>query len=197
VCEQIVVPNLRLREDLEEMFEMNWLEYVRRDTEGSDNDTRRRAACELVRGLTDKFPAEVRALPWAYPDPTPKAVAHPSLKPYLKPVAPCECALRSLAWRWTWPTRLLGRRDEGRMRASGCDAVPTDEGRVSALQVTRLFTGYVGAMLRDYAANPAGAWKSKDCAIYLVVALAVRRFAGPTLLARPCYTARVLEARSY
>ena len=28
-------------------------------------------------------------------------------------------------------------------------------------------------MLREYAANPAGAWKSKDCAIYLVVALAV------------------------
>jgi len=66
VCEQIVVPNLRLREDLEEMFEMNWLEYVRRDTEGSDNDTRRRAACELVRGLTDKFPAEVRN-PFALP----------------------------------------------------------------------------------------------------------------------------------
>lgn len=41
------------------------------------------------------------------------------------------------------------------------------------LQVTQLFTGYVGAMLRDFAANPAGAWKSKDCAIYLVVALAV------------------------
>jgi len=61
-----VVPNLRLREDLEEMFEMNWLEYVRRDTEGSDNDTRRRAACELVRGLTDKFPAEVRN-PFALP----------------------------------------------------------------------------------------------------------------------------------
>ena len=56
-----MVPNLRMRDDLEEMCEMNWLEYVRRDTEGSDNDTRRRAACELVRGLTDKFPAEVRA----------------------------------------------------------------------------------------------------------------------------------------
>ena len=41
-------------------------------------------------------------------------------------------------------------------------------------QVTHLFTGYVGAMLGDYAANPAGAWKSKDCAVYLIVALAVR-----------------------
>jgi len=52
------------------------------------------------------------------------------------------------------------------------------------LQVTRLFTGYVGAMLRDYAANPAGAWKSKDCAIYLVVALAVRRIIHPSKI--PC-----------
>lgn len=59
VCENIVIPNTRLREDAEEMFEFNWLEYVRQDTEGSDADTRRRAACELVRALTDKFPAEV------------------------------------------------------------------------------------------------------------------------------------------
>lgn len=50
VCEGIVVPNLRLRDDDVEMFEMNWVEYVRRDTEGSDSDTRRRAASELVRG---------------------------------------------------------------------------------------------------------------------------------------------------
>lgn len=40
-------------------------------------------------------------------------------------------------------------------------------------QVTQLFTGYVGAMLREYSANPATAWKSKDCAVYLVVALTV------------------------
>jgi hypothetical protein len=30
------------------------------------------------------------------------------------------------------------------------------------------------AMLADYAANPAANWKSKDCAIYLVLALTVR-----------------------
>lgn len=62
VCENIVIPNTRLRDDAEEMFEFNWLEYVRQDTEGSDADTRRRAACELVRALTDKFPAEVRVV---------------------------------------------------------------------------------------------------------------------------------------
>ena len=35
-------------------------------------------------------------------------------------------------------------------------------------QVTSLFTGYVGALLEEAAANPAGAWQAKDCAIYLV-----------------------------
>ena len=60
VCEHIVIPNIRLRDDMEEMFEMNWVEYVRRDTEGSDNDTRRRAATDLVKALTARFEAQVR-----------------------------------------------------------------------------------------------------------------------------------------
>ena len=38
--------------------------------------------------------------------------------------------------------------------------------------MTALFTGYVGALLDEAAANPAGAWQAKDCAIYLVTALA-------------------------
>lgn len=41
---------------------MNWLEYVRRDTEGSDSDTRRRAASELVKTLTDRFPQQARCV---------------------------------------------------------------------------------------------------------------------------------------
>ena len=56
VCESIVIPNLTFTEDDEELFEMNHVEYVRRDIEGSDSDTRRRGACELVRALTAKFP---------------------------------------------------------------------------------------------------------------------------------------------
>ena len=59
ICEQIIVPNLRIRDDDQEMFEMNWVEYVRRDTEGSDTDTRRRAATDLVKRLTERFPKEV------------------------------------------------------------------------------------------------------------------------------------------
>ncbi|KFM24134.1 Exportin-2 [Auxenochlorella protothecoides] len=62
VCESIVIPNLRIREDMEELFEMNWVEYVRRDTEGSDSDTRRRAASELVKALTARYPAQTTEL---------------------------------------------------------------------------------------------------------------------------------------
>ena len=62
VCEGIVIPNLRLRDEDVEVFEMNWVEWVRRDTEGSDSDTRRRAASELVRALVDKFPSETTEL---------------------------------------------------------------------------------------------------------------------------------------
>ena len=42
------------------------------------------------------------------------------------------------------------------------------------VQVTELFSGYVGAMLQDHARSPAANWKSKDCAMYLVTALTVR-----------------------
>jgi exportin-2 (importin alpha re-exporter) len=42
------------------------------------------------------------------------------------------------------------------------------------MQVTELFSGYVGAMLQDHARSPAANWKSKDCAMYLVTALTVR-----------------------
>ena len=41
-------------------------------------------------------------------------------------------------------------------------------------QVTSLFSGYVSALLAEHAANPSQNWKAKDCAMYLVVALAVR-----------------------
>eukprot|EP00887_Chlorella_sp_A99_P002133 scaffold21.g2133.t1 len=61
ICESIVIPNIRMRGDMEEMFEMNWVEYVRRDTEGSDSDTRRRAASELVTELFNGYVAAMLA----------------------------------------------------------------------------------------------------------------------------------------
>eukprot|EP00897_Mesotaenium_endlicherianum_P004221 jgi/Mesen1/3827/ME000207S02837 len=99
VCEKIVIPNARLRDEDEELFEINPVEYIRRDMEGSDSDTRRRMACELVKGLAQNYEQ----------------------------------------------------------------------------QVITLFSVYVSAMLAEYAASPADSWKAKDCAIYLVVALAVRQ----------------------
>ncbi|GIL79702.1 hypothetical protein Vretimale_12351 [Volvox reticuliferus] len=62
ICESIIVPNLRVRPEDEEMFEMNPTEYIRRDAEGGDSDTRRRAAADLVRSLTERFPAEISRL---------------------------------------------------------------------------------------------------------------------------------------
>lgn len=46
----------------EELFEDEPIEYIRRDLEGSDSETRRRAATELVRGLLDQYPTEVTAI---------------------------------------------------------------------------------------------------------------------------------------
>lgn len=102
ICESIVLPNLRVREDDEEMFEMNPVEYIRRDAEGSDADTRRRAAADLLRALSEKYES----------------------------------------------------------------------------QITQLMGGYVTRLLQEYAANPAQAWRSKDAALYLVLAVAVKGRTG-------------------
>ena len=46
-----MVPNVRLREEDEELFQMNYVEFIRRDIDGSDLDTRRRNACDLLKGI--------------------------------------------------------------------------------------------------------------------------------------------------
>ncbi|RHZ04653.1 hypothetical protein DYB37_003590 [Aphanomyces astaci] len=55
LCNNIVVRNLQLRESDVELFEDNPLEYIRRDIEGNDGDSRRSAAIELLRGLRQKY----------------------------------------------------------------------------------------------------------------------------------------------
>jgi exportin-2 (importin alpha re-exporter) len=59
ICEKIIVPNIEMRECDVEQFEDNPEEYIRRDLEGSDVDTRRRAACDLVKGLSRYFEAQI------------------------------------------------------------------------------------------------------------------------------------------
>ncbi|KAF1863775.1 hypothetical protein Lal_00030879 [Lupinus albus] len=62
ICQGIVIPNVRLRDDDEELFEMNYIEFIRRDMEGSDLDTRRRIACELLKGIAMHYGDAVRSI---------------------------------------------------------------------------------------------------------------------------------------
>ncbi|KAI9838217.1 MAG: importin-alpha export receptor [Sclerophora amabilis] len=55
VVEKVILPNLSLRESDIELFEDEPIEYIRRDLEGSDSDTRRRAATDFLRQLMEKF----------------------------------------------------------------------------------------------------------------------------------------------
>ena len=50
---------MRLREEDEKLFEMNYVEFIRRDIEGSDLDTRRRIACELLKGIATNYKQQV------------------------------------------------------------------------------------------------------------------------------------------
>mmetsp|Transcript_18430 Transcript_18430/g.59977 ORF Transcript_18430/g.59977 Transcript_18430/m.59977 type:complete len:964 (-) Transcript_18430:689-3580(-) len=55
ICEGVIIKNLRFRDEDQELFQENYVDYVRRDLESSDSGTRRRMACELVKALTAKF----------------------------------------------------------------------------------------------------------------------------------------------
>ncbi|KAK8169479.1 CAS/CSE protein [Phyllosticta citrichinensis] len=55
VIEKVILPNVSLRESDVEMFEDEPIEYIRRDLEGSDSDTRRRAATDFLRQLIRQF----------------------------------------------------------------------------------------------------------------------------------------------
>ncbi len=59
ICEKIVIPCMMLRKEDVELFEDDPNEYVRQDIEGSDLDTRRRSAKELVKGLRKNYEREV------------------------------------------------------------------------------------------------------------------------------------------
>ncbi|CAM9020808.1 unnamed protein product [Wickerhamomyces anomalus] len=54
ITERIIIPNLTVRESDEELFEDDPIEYIRRDLEGSDSDTRRRASIDFLRELKSK-----------------------------------------------------------------------------------------------------------------------------------------------
>ncbi|KAG1138620.1 hypothetical protein G6F37_010384 [Rhizopus arrhizus] len=55
MCEKIALPNVVIRTVDEELFEDNPIEYIRRDLEGSDTDTRRRSAADFIKGLLERY----------------------------------------------------------------------------------------------------------------------------------------------
>lgn len=55
ICEKVIIPNLEFKASDNELFEFNPEEYIRRDIEGSDVDTRRRAASDLVKVFSKYF----------------------------------------------------------------------------------------------------------------------------------------------
>ena len=59
IIQHIVVKNLTATTADEELFEDNPTDYIRKDMEGSDQDTRRRSASELVRSLLKFFAPKV------------------------------------------------------------------------------------------------------------------------------------------
>ncbi|KAL3232393.1 Importin alpha re-exporter [Nakaseomyces bracarensis] len=54
ITEQIILPNFTLREEDVELFEDDPMEYIRRDLEGSDTDTRRRSCSDFLSELKEK-----------------------------------------------------------------------------------------------------------------------------------------------
>jgi exportin-2 (importin alpha re-exporter) len=66
VVEKIVLPNMTLRTSDEELFEDDPIEFIRRDLEGSDSDTRRRSATDFLRQLLEQFDKTVTDVVWKY-----------------------------------------------------------------------------------------------------------------------------------
>src|SRR5450432_657047 len=59
VVERAIIPSISLRESDIEQFEDEPIEFIRKNLEGSDIDTRRRAGTEFLRSLLDQFDALV------------------------------------------------------------------------------------------------------------------------------------------
>ncbi len=68
VVQRVILPNLTLRDADIELFEDEPIEFIRRDLEGSDNDTRRRAATDFLRQLLSQFENMVAKVVFRYID---------------------------------------------------------------------------------------------------------------------------------
>eukprot|EP01006_Ploeotia_vitrea_P048859 TRINITY_DN67284_c1_g1_i1.p1 TRINITY_DN67284_c1_g1~~TRINITY_DN67284_c1_g1_i1.p1 ORF type:complete len:892 (+),score=39.73 TRINITY_DN67284_c1_g1_i1:52-2727(+) len=61
VCEKIIIPNCQLRESDLDMFEHEPAEYIQRDIEASDSETRRKSAFDLIRALGTRSETQLTA----------------------------------------------------------------------------------------------------------------------------------------
>jgi exportin-2 (importin alpha re-exporter) len=68
IVEKVILPNLSLRESDVELFEDEPIEFIRRDLEGSDSETRRRAATDFLRQLMTRFEQSVTDVVKKYVD---------------------------------------------------------------------------------------------------------------------------------
>ncbi|KAK0720680.1 CAS/CSE protein [Lasiosphaeris hirsuta] len=66
IVEKVILPNVALRESDIEMFEDEPIEFIRRDLEGSDTDSRRRAATDFLRKLLENFEMLVTQVVFKY-----------------------------------------------------------------------------------------------------------------------------------
>ena len=66
IVEKVILPNVSLRESDIEMFEDEPIEFIRRDLEGSDTDSRRRAATDFLRKLLESFEQLVTQVVFKY-----------------------------------------------------------------------------------------------------------------------------------
>ncbi|KAI9595046.1 importin alpha re-exporter [Syncephalis fuscata] len=55
ICEKLVLQNMSMRESDEELIEDEPIAFIRKDLEGTENDTRRKAATDLVQALQEQF----------------------------------------------------------------------------------------------------------------------------------------------
>ncbi|KAI8841305.1 Cse1-domain-containing protein, partial [Chytridium lagenaria] len=62
ICEKIVLPNITMRDTDEENFEDGGFEVIRHDLEGSEFETRRKSATDLIRGLLEHFSNEITGI---------------------------------------------------------------------------------------------------------------------------------------
>lgn len=59
LCSNVIIPNIEFRQCDIELFEDNPEDFIRADIEGSDIDTRRKSACDLVRALSKHFEEDI------------------------------------------------------------------------------------------------------------------------------------------